>query len=774
MGMFTGTESEEPASRGFLGRLRGWRESFTDTGATTILPVSEPRFESESRAANPQLMTLGMRLRNGDVTDVEALDPDAIQWSTRARANAQPESACDERAASHATNAEFASAAHDNASPAADAASTPQQASDDVLRGRAHVSAQFGVPGEMSGIEAHDGSGEPTSMNAADTATSAEATSSAAYAREADPGAREKPPVRTGQQGKAEQAGEHTELLDAGVLYAQGGLPQLFSVEGLGPFKRILCEPGPDSTLQITIAARREFVAVDLQGGVAMVVATREFHESALYSTYLKDLARADIAIREEMVATADVVAGIYAAAKQREAKAVVPEASRAIGMFRDIVEAAHEFGASDEHWEYRDFNDEVEIRLRVDGDMYTYRRMPKAVVLRALSASYQDLVQRNTNSGETFQPSVSQSAMIPIVCRTDLLNLRWQSAPLVGGFDVALRLLDGNFRHVNVLMPSQMGLEASQLEIIDSLAGVSGGVTFLSGETGSAKSTLLRAMSYMMTSRDLRKQYAVSQPSEFPNPWLSEISLQQRPDESDAEASRKMAEVIRTLMRMDPDDLTVTEIRDQVVAALVAELALTGHPVRTTIHAKRMIGVFMRLVGGRLQLPMDEVSSDEFVNAAGYQKLIPLLCPRCKVPAADVMPAAQLELLRAKFGLDTSRMACRSEEGCEHCQRKGLFTRDGKVAGGTKGQTLAMELYRPTPEFLDRISVRDWRGAETVWRSERATGFGDADMTGKTIFEHALYKASTGIIDPRFIDRSMGGFAQYRVMPGRDGKMPS
>ena len=181
-----------------------------------------------------------------------------------------------------------------------------------------------------------------------------------------------------------------------------------------------------------------------------------------------------------------------------------------------------------------------------------------------------------------------------------------------------------------------------------------------------------------------------------------------------------------------------------------------------------------MRLAGGRLQLPIDEVSSEKFLNAIGNQKLIPLLCPKCKVSARDVMPAAQLELLRSKFGLDTSRMACRSEDGCEHCRLKGLFTREGKVAGGTKGQTLAMELYRPTPEFLDRVGARDWRGAEKVWRSERITGFGDADMTGKTIFEHALYKASMGIIDPRFIDRTMRTFSQYRVMADRDGRMPS
>ncbi|MEK6291467.1 MAG: ATPase, T2SS/T4P/T4SS family [Paraburkholderia tropica] len=353
-------------------------------------------------------------------------------------------------------------------------------------------------------------------------------------------------------------------------------------------------------------------------------------------------------------------------------------------------------------------------------------------------------------------------------------MNLRWQSAPQMGGFDVAMRLLDGNFRNYSVRMPETMGLEASQLAIVESLGHVSGGAVLLSGETGSAKTTLLRALSYMVEGRELKKQYAVSMPSEYPLPWLSDQSVPRGLDETEEEFRRKVATIIRTLMRMDPDDLTIAEILDSTIAGLVVELALTGHPVRSTIHADSIIGVFMRLMGDRLRLAADEVASDKFINAVGNQKLIPLLCEYCKKPASDVMSADALELLRVKFGLDTSKMACRDDDGCEHCRKKGLFTRDGKVAAGTKGQTLVMELYRPTPEFLDHIVARDWRGAEKVWRRERTAEFGASDMTGKTIYEHALYKASQGLIDPRFIDRGMKPFSVYNVMPDRGGRMPS
>ncbi|XUW93746.1 ATPase, T2SS/T4P/T4SS family (plasmid) [Burkholderia sp. M6-3] len=758
MSMFSGIEKNEPSTGGIFGRLRALRAGFSEDSPASM-PIAgtdtsntedrEPRFRKKSikvkaepvEAKPGQPMTLGMRLRMADISDADVHDesgPDFLRTAdaqpfvphvdVAPEARGEP-AAYDGSATFQPTAAEPATARSTDGSNAA------AEVVDGQTRGPGYPEADGNAKRGLSTVNGHD-----TSAPVADNLHEVHA--------HAEPVVQPEP-----------------ELIPV-------GLPQLPSADALS-FKRILSERGADATLRITDAARREFVAVEVQAGMAIVVTTQSFHESALYPTYLKDLERADIKVHEEMIAGEPVIAALYARERNRSA-AIVPETSRAIGTFRDVAEAAHEYGAGDVHYEYRDFNDDVEVRFRVNGDLYTYRKLSKSLVRRALSASYQDLVARNTNSGETFQPSAPQSAMIPLVVNTDILNIRWQSSPLVGGFDVALRLLDGNFRNLKLLMPDQMGLTRSQLKILGSLCNVSGGVSIFTGETGSAKSTLLRALSYMLSSRDLRKQYVVSEPSEFPHPWLSEISIPRRTDESDDDASRKGAEVIRTLMRMDPDDLTVNEIRDRVMAALVAELALTGHPVRTTLHADSAIGAFMRLAGGRLQLPMDEVSSEKFVNAVANQKLIPLLCPHCKVPARDVLSAAQVHTLEKKFGLDTSTMACRDEAGCEHCRLKGLFTRAGKVAAGTRGQTLAMEIFRPTLEFLDFVAVRDWRNADKVWRSTRVSGFDDDDMTGKTIYEHALYKASQGIIDPRFIDTAMRSFDEYRIFADRDGRMPS
>ncbi|VXC82222.1 Type II secretion system protein E [Burkholderia sp. 8Y] len=810
MGLFAQEEQGTPEARGgFLKRFRAPRSSFVEPGTSAEPQLKMPkpvaakargREQAEplvTRAVNPQVTFLGRALSGGDIEDVESTELDDDRYASQAAAKQEPQApeAIDtdepvfqpfmpptfERptyASMRAAMANMEGAESGTVETVTEGATTVGAQPEPIAPG---VAAAFAAPlPDASSDALATGDAQPQ----AERSRSNEPEPHAQVVTQASTAAKDDSRLESGQpeapqgRGKASWANvaESEAAPDDESQVAAGGLssgrPELVSPDSLPDFKRILTVSDDDAALRIPAAARKEFVAVELQPGVAITVATARFAEKAQYATFIKDLGNNDILVREEMVATEAVIAAIYAGKAAASSNSTVREASRAIGNFRDIVEAAHAYGASDIHFEPREFHNEVEVRFRVNGDMYTFSRMPKAIVRRALFAAYSDLVQKNTNSGNSFQPSAPQSAMIPLVVKTDTVNLRWQSSPLVGGYDVTLRLLDGNFKNYSVLLPKDMGLEKSQLDLIETLNYVSGGITALTGETGSGKTTTLRALSYMLPDRELKKQFAVNEPSEYPMPWLSDYSIIRRPDETDDEANRKYAEVIRTLMRQDPDDLTIGEVRDRVVMGLVAELALTGHPVRFSLHAGDIIAAVMRMAGGRLQLPIDELASEGFINAVGNQKLIPTLCEHCKLPAEDVMPKSDLELLRTKFGLDTSRMACRNYDGCAHCRLDGLFTRNGKVAGGTKRPSLAAELYRPTPEFLDRVAQRDWAGARQVWRAERRTGFGNADMTGKTLYEHALFKASRGLIDPQFINRSMQSFAQYRVMPGVDGLM--
>lgn len=472
MSLFAEMEPQEPAKRGLLGRLKAFKAGFTDSSPSSMPIVGrepvdggepavadephgarEPRFTTASKPVNPrqashgQPMTMAMKLRQAQA---EAEDVAVISEGANSERNVELPVGVSAYPAPQATNDTGAPVGAESSAPLADVRMNAAPAAEPDAEVRAEQTVDS--VGDFARV--------PESIEPAEAYAMPDADAASQWTSGYDV-----PPTvrRIG-----------TDVTETPEIPVESGRPRLVHAESLN-FKRVLCQREEHAALAVTESARREFIAVELQAGISIVVATQRFHETQLYATYLKDLAHAEISVHEEMVADEAVIASLYGKDKQGVA-AVVPESSRAIGAFRDVIEAAHWYGASDVHWEYREFADDVELRLRVDGEMYSYRRMPKPIVRKALSASYQDLVQRNTNSGETFQPTAPQSAMIPLVAHTDIVNIRWQSAPLVGGFDVALRLLDGNFKRVRVLMPHEMGLEASQLEILESLGKVTGG----------------------------------------------------------------------------------------------------------------------------------------------------------------------------------------------------------------------------------------------------------------------------------------------------------
>ena len=110
------------------------------------------------------------------------------------------------------------------------------------------------------------------------------------------------------------------------------GRPELVSPDSLPDFKRILTVADDDAALRIPAAARKEFVAVELQPGVAITVATARFAEKAQYATFIKDLGANDILVREEMIATDAVIAASSDQSNRRPNTAAADNTARTSG----------------------------------------------------------------------------------------------------------------------------------------------------------------------------------------------------------------------------------------------------------------------------------------------------------------------------------------------------------------------------------------------------------------------------------------------------------
>jgi type II secretory ATPase GspE/PulE/Tfp pilus assembly ATPase PilB-like protein len=102
--------------------------------------------------------------------------------------------------------------------------------------------------------------------------------------------------------------------------------------------------------------------------------------------------------------------------------------------------------------------------------------------------------------------------------------------------------------------------------------------------------------------------------------------------------------------------------------------------------------------------------------------------------------------------------MCVANEEGCPHCRVEELGL------AGTKGLTVVAEILTPTDAILMAITQRDWAQVERLWRGQRSVGFDHPAMQGKTAFEHALYKATQGEIDPCDIEADFESFATYAI----------
>src|SRR5256714_3796818 len=101
-------------------------------------------------------------------------------------------------------------------------------------------------------------------------------------------------------------------------------------------------------------------------------------------------------------------------------------------------------------------------------------------------------------------------------------------------------------------------------------------------------------------------------------------------------------ASELRSILRQDPDVIMVGEIRDQETAEIACQAAQTGHMVFTTVHANDTATALTRLI----DLGVQGFTVASAVSAILGQRLVRVLCPRCKVrykPNADMLRKANL-----------------------------------------------------------------------------------------------------------------------------------
>jgi general secretion pathway protein E len=231
-----------------------------------------------------------------------------------------------------------------------------------------------------------------------------------------------------------------------------------------------------------------------------------------------------------------------------------------------------------------------------------------------------------------------------------------------------------------------ELGLWEDDLKKLDSLLIRSHGVIFVTGPTGSGKSTTLYACLNRINSAE-KNVITIEDPIEYQLEGISQIQV----------ASKKgmtFATSLRHVLRQDPDVIMIGEVRDVETARMAIQSSLTGHLVFSTLHTNDSAGAVSRL----LDLGVEPYLASSSLIAIMAQRLVRRVCPDCKKPTVPTpQELGELGLGPLEENHDATFFV---GEGCERCFQTGY-----------RGRTGIYELMLISEQIQDQIYRRETAG---------------------------------------------------------------
>ncbi|MHB8109406.1 MAG: GspE/PulE family protein [Syntrophorhabdaceae bacterium] len=350
---------------------------------------------------------------------------------------------------------------------------------------------------------------------------------------------------------------------------------------------------------------------------------------------------------------------------------------------------------ASDVHLE--PFEDRISLRYRIDGKLHEMpppaKHMHLPLVSRIKILSRLDIAEKRLPQDGTF--------MVKIHDRT--IDLRISIIPTIYGEKVVMRILD---RTGVVLELSEMGFEEDDLQKLKRAIYSPYGLVFLTGPTGSGKSTTLYAILQEIKSSE-KNIITVEDPVEYRLSGINQVQVK-------PEIGLTFASSLRSFLRQDPDIMLVGEVRDLETAEICVRSALTGHLVLSTLHTNDAPSAVTRLI----DIGVEPYLLAPTLLAVVGQRLVRRLCPECK----EAYVPGKTELNSVKLNVDTIYRP----KGCPACNNTGY-----------RGRTLVAEIMS-TSEDLKTLITHDV-SYKNIRDNARKLGM-------KTLYESGLKKVEKGI----------------------------
>jgi general secretion pathway protein E len=405
---------------------------------------------------------------------------------------------------------------------------------------------------------------------------------------------------------------------------------------------------GAQDAVQRALADKPLVIAITAQSEVQRIVARIETQEG-LRSTLGE--------IRREMAAgTAETVLGATAGE------------SAVMRLIEILIKTAVMRKGSDIHIEPGETN--CVVRVRIDG-ILTETFVFESDLYPPLSSRIKLL--GDLDIGERRKP---QDGRFSFTVDGKEFDFRLSTLPIADGESVVMRILDKSKTLVRL---DEMGFTPTNLERFRKAMRVPNGIVFVTGPTGSGKTTTLYAALNEVKSV-AHKIITVEDPVEYRMNMLQQVQVNEK-------AGLTFAGALRSILRQDPDIIMVGESRDKETVTIAIQAALTGHLVFTTLHTNDAPSAITRVMDMGVE-PFLLASSAVAVQA---QRLVRRICEHCKKEVK--YPKELFERIEhmAPKGMKLSSITYFKGEGCKRCGGSGYAGRtmisevleiDEKIAG--------------------------------------------------------------------------------------------
>ncbi|MCL2188746.1 MAG: Flp pilus assembly complex ATPase component TadA [Defluviitaleaceae bacterium] len=335
------------------------------------------------------------------------------------------------------------------------------------------------------------------------------------------------------------------------------------------------------------------------------------------------------------------------------------------VTLLNSTLYKAHTSGASDVHIE--PFEEQTQFRIRVDGLIVDYLTLSvslhNSIVARIKILAGMDVAEKRAPQDGHFRAKLQDID----------INVRVSSLPTVFGEKIVMRFMGQGGALDNA---GTFGMEQDDYEKMLQILQVPHGVIYLTGPTGSGKTTTLYMIMEMLAKRNVNIS-TVEDPVERNLARINQTQINPL-------AGLTFESALRSILRQDPDIILIGETRDAETASIGVRAALTGHLVLSSLHTNDAVSSIVRLVDMGVE---DYLLANSLAGVVA-QRLVKKVCQFCSEEYAPT--ENELRIMGNTYPITSLIRG----KGCHNCNSTGY-----------KGRVSIHEILTIDPKIRSMIS---------------------------------------------------------------------